>query len=116
MTQAIFDTIIGQRAENDNTFNDVSAVQFSYKTYRVDFYSYDLVNFTPSVDNFGRTAKNGEWIQYEPTQEQIEKMRNKLEANWNAYMDEKEEEERRIEENSWTQADRDHVASLWNKR
>jgi hypothetical protein len=111
MTQAIFDTILRQRAENDNTFNDVSAVGFSYNTYRVDFYTYDLNDFTPSVDNFGRTAKNGEWIQYEPTERQIEKMRQILKENFSKWIKENEDNETGL-----CNADYGHIESLWNKR
>lgn len=111
ISQELFDTILKQRFENEDTFNDVSAVQFSYKTYQVDFYTYDLINFTPSVDNFGRMAKNGEWIQYEPTQEQVEMMRQILKENFSKWIKENESEETGL-----CEADYDHVASLWNKR
>lgn len=110
INQELFNTILKQLSENEDTFNDVSAVQFSYGSYNISFYTYDLVNFTPSVDNFGRIAKNNEWVQYEPTKEQIELMRSKLEENYNAYI------KREVEENNWTESDREHVAYLWNHR
>jgi hypothetical protein len=111
ISQEIFNTILTQAYNNENTYNDISAVEFSYKTYKVDFYTYDLNNFTPSIDNFGRTTKTGEWLQYEPTQEQIEMMRKVLKENFIGWIKENENNETGL-----CEADYDHVASLWNNR
>lgn len=91
--QKIFDSILKTKPGKENTYDDISALEFSYATYECNVYTYDLIYYTPVIDTIGRTQKNGQWQEYSITEKQLEALRERLKMNHEEFLSNKEEKE-----------------------
>lgn len=71
----ITDVIFGHLLENltEHKDSNIESIAFvtKYRDYEFDFYAWKDENYKTKVQDFGK-MKNGKWVQYEPTEKQLQ--------------------------------------------